>query len=176
MVIVAATLVIRALRLPLLSRPFTTVFEMECPVRHAALVFAPLSALLLTAACGNPIKMEKDLKNETEKRKQSENKADSKAQENARLKNYLNHIMVTDNNLWLVINFGVDYATAKKGCEDLGYELPDQKALDEYGAQLYPKTPDDNMFKLDQVHVLDKTIDLKEGFAFCRKAITKPVK
>ena len=128
---------------------------------------------MVTTSCGyNPTTVGEERDRSDERRKEAE-------QENTRLKNELTVLkknvgtaFFTENSYWFLGADVADYEEAYLACKDLGMSLPTQEQHDELIAakpELADRKEDDS-FKLP-VHILLKSVTLRNGFGFCRRDI-----
>jgi hypothetical protein len=121
-------------------------------------------------ACGNPVKMEKDLKDNEEGRKAAETELKDKTAENRHLRNQLAGVFATTKNVWVFADVFANYEQALQVCANLKYSLPTRDQFNEFWNEAYLKLPTERQFqKAEQFHVLGETQTLTEGLVMCRK-------
>lgn len=128
----------------------------------------------VSSGCGNPVNLEKDLRREEGRRKDSEAANKELQDENRQLKEHLQGIFVSDSFLWFFGQLPANYEEAVKVCEDVKYKLPNNSQLREFDEQVFKKNPDwagksigDSAFSIDNIHVTPKKDGASPEIALC---------
>ncbi len=130
-----------------------------------------MAVILVGSACGNPVKMEKDLKRNEDDRRSAEKRVQELENENRRMRDRLAGVFASENNIWVLAEAFSDYGTAKSTCEGLKYTLPTREQFNEFWNGPYASLPESKRLqKAEEFHILDETIALKQGFVLCRKS------
>jgi hypothetical protein len=123
---------------------------------------------ILVTGCGNPVTLEKDLRNEEDKRKESEDRAAALENEVDRLKPLLTNIYASTNYLWVFTGVYSSRESAQTQCDYIGYSLPDTVAFSEFQQEVLPRNSGWSEFSEEQFQLEDKEATTESGIVLCR--------
>lgn len=137
------------------------------------LTLALIPSVCVVSACGTA---RRDLENSEKRERALKNEQLELQNENRRLKDDLNRIVIVNDRMWIFKNMFVDYNSAEKQCLDIGFLLPTDADIAELKA-LDAKEYDDFTVKINgeklEFHIKDKTTSLNKGAALCTKKTAK---
>ncbi len=132
------------------------------------------SFLLLASACGTyPFSMQKDLKKANNEVASSNAENQNLATQNKQIGAELQDVYASDNYIWVNMDVGiVGYSQAVSQCQAIGYQLPNQTAMNEFLSEVYNKHPEwaSTAETPSTLHISGVTTGLQQGFVVCEKS------
>ena len=130
--------------------------------------------------CGNPVRLEKDLRSEEDRRKDTDERNTKLADDNRALRSNLRYFKDSEHYYWAFTSAFVSYQKAFQSCAELNgdaakidtksWSLPTETERSEFMIQLFPKIKNfQGTVDMNKIHAIDKTKNIDDGLGLCRR-------